>query len=448
MKQSVHIAAYVYWISALILLVSSLAWAASHRLAVTKQLPKNVATPTSLLQAVETGIHQHESTSGTVRYSVDKSDTSARSVPGTDNRAAVDCARCHSCPDPTTDRLCLMPCTRPRQHDMKPTNAAPEIVVLGELADRFLPVPFDHAGHARMAQMTQGCVVCHHFTPEGEAHPSCKSCHEIAPEREDIRKPGLRGAYHRQCLSCHRDWSHETRCDACHLPRTGLDPSRPVVVTTDDMVGRMHPPIPEPDEVIYESESSAVPGDRIIFRHKDHIHRFGLNCVDCHREDNCLRCHEDRSGRPPRVRPVQDHHQPCISCHDVEDIDRCNQCHFEKGGTPPPRFDHVQTGWPLSRFHEEVGCRMCHKALPFARVESDCNACHANFTHGAFDHAVTGQRLDGIHADADCIDCHAERKFDRPPTCDSCHSADEGINFPAKRPGPTSASSPPGGPNR
>lgn len=385
-------------------------------------------------------VYRLASEGGVASGSLPRSNGARTSTPGrpqaSNAQTGNDCASCHVCPKPTPASRCLRPCTRDRSITPADPDLGPDIVFLGELADRFLPVPFDHAGHARMAQMTQGCDVCHHHTPEGEAHPSCKTCHEISPEREDIRKPGLRGAYHRQCLSCHRDWSHETRCDACHLPRTGFDPDQPITVTKDDLIGRMHPPIPEPDEVMYESESSVGPGDRVIFRHKDHIHRFGLNCVDCHREDNCLRCHEDRSGLPPRVKPVQDHHQPCAACHNVEDIDRCNQCHYDKGGTPPARFNHVQTGWPLGRFHEEVGCRMCHKAVPFARVESDCNACHADFRYGAFDHAVTGQRLDGIHADADCIDCHAERRFDRPPTCDACHTADEGIDFPAKRPGP------------
>jgi hypothetical protein len=37
--------------------------------------------------------------------------------------------------------------------------------------------------------------------------------------------------------------------------------------------------------------------------------------------------------------------------------------------------------------------------------------------------------------------CHREWRFDRPPTCDECHEEeDDGVAFPAKRPGPIAES--------
>lgn len=287
-----------------------------------------------------------------------------------------------------------------------------------------------------MAQMTRGCAVCHHYTPEGTAHPACKTCHEVSPAREDVRKPGLRGAYHRQCLNCHREWSHETSCSICHPPKAGVESPAPAP-TQGDIVGRMHPPIPEPDTELYHSVSANAPGSHVLFRHKEHIHRFGLKCVECHHEDSCSRCHEEGREHVQKVRTLDEHHRPCSTCHDVENDKGCGQCHWSEDQAKPAPFDHASTGWPLSRYHKDASCRNCHEAVPFVKLDPDCNACHADWASTNFNHAVTGQRLDETHAMFDCEDCHLERRFDRPPACNECHEPEEGITFPAKRPGPT-----------
>ena len=38
------------------------------------------------------------------------------------------------------------------------------------------------------------------------------SVYDIGVENADLRMPNLKGAYHRQCLNCHRDWAHENEC--------------------------------------------------------------------------------------------------------------------------------------------------------------------------------------------------------------------------------------------
>ena len=50
----------------------------------------------------------------------------------------------------------------------------------------------------------------------------CSSCHESSRKREDVSIPDLKGAYHRQCMDCHREWSHETGCNSCHTPKKDL----------------------------------------------------------------------------------------------------------------------------------------------------------------------------------------------------------------------------------
>ncbi|MCP4247852.1 MAG: cytochrome c3 family protein, partial [bacterium] len=311
--------------------------------------------------------------------------------------------------------------------------------------DLYLPVPFDHKGHAMMAEMTRGCSVCHHYTPEGARHPACKSCHEVSPVREDMQKPGLKAAYHRQCLNCHREWSHATACEVCHPPKAGRGsarrPARPP--SKDDIMGRMHPPIPEPDTKIYQTKHLQRPGTQVVFRHKEHIHRFGFKCAECHHEDSCSRCHEEGKSEANHVKTLAEHHNPCATCHDMESPEGCTRCHWEEGKPQPAAFDHASTGWPLGRYHEDKSCRACHKAVRFVKLDRACNVCHADWSPDNFAHTITGQTLDETHADLDCQECHEDGRYDRPPSCDNCHDEEDGVVFPKRRPGPVA--SPPAG---
>ena len=120
----------------------------------------------------------------------------ARGGKVTSMRAAdcdVGCACCHTCDRPTPENQCLPTCGRDPalyMHGQK----GPDVVILDELQDAYLPVPFDHKGHADMAEMTRGCVICHHYTPAGQQHPACKTCHEVDVKGTGIHKPGLKGA--------------------------------------------------------------------------------------------------------------------------------------------------------------------------------------------------------------------------------------------------------------
>lgn len=348
------------------------------------------------------------------------------------------CADCHSCTEPASEAPCLRTCPRNtarKKAEEFSARRGPSLVILDELENLYLPVPFDHRGHADMAQMTGGCSVCHHYTPEGLEHPACKTCHEVAALHVDIRKPGLKGAYHRQCMSCHREWSGETSCGACHQPKAGAAKKGfATAPTKDDLIGRMHPPIPEPEIEVYQTKWEGESSSRVYFRHKAHIHDYDLRCADCHREDNCKRCHEEGKKHEQRVRTLEEHHKPCFDCHRTTP---CDGCHIEEGKSPPPPFDHARTGWPLKAYHARQSCRACHTAAPYAGRERKCEACHTAWTAGFFNHAVTGQALDDTHARADCAECHKDRDFARAPTCDSCHDESDDVSFPARRPGPT-----------
>jgi len=117
---------------------------------------------------------------------------------------------------------------------------APESVEIDSLANLYGPVNFDHAAHVSMAE----CSNCHHHTTgTGPASPSCGRCHDGMEEAETVScsdchaaepfieenlaklenpelfhidKPGLKGAYHLNCLSCHEETGGPTGCQDCH----------------------------------------------------------------------------------------------------------------------------------------------------------------------------------------------------------------------------------------
>ena len=285
---------------------------------------------------------------------------------------------------------------------------APDVVVLDELVAAYDPVPFDHKAHAAMAEMWDGCETCHHRTPVAAtagaatqtAEPdsradaqapaagsfACKSCHAVAFGQADIRMPNLKGAYHRQCLNCHRGWANENACSACHRERKkgksdDLRDPPPPPPTVDDIVGRMHPPIPEPVTRVYQARFTPAVGSRVLFRHKEHTARYGLKCSSCHHRDNCSNCHAAaaaaKAAAPQPVRPGRtwkDSHRPCTACHER---DRCRHCHYEPGETPPPTFEHRVTGLLLDDDHARLPCGQCHTQLK-SKVSLTCGeaACH------------------------------------------------------------------------
>ncbi|MCG8633425.1 MAG: hypothetical protein MI863_06320 [Desulfobacterales bacterium] len=63
------------------------------------------------------------------------------------------------------------------------------------------------------------CVGCHHNSPATMTPPKCASCHDIKPDLT-TGKPGLKAAYHGQCITCHQEMEVTsvlpTDCTKCH----------------------------------------------------------------------------------------------------------------------------------------------------------------------------------------------------------------------------------------
>lgn len=117
---------------------------------------------------------------------------------------------------------------------------APETMTIGSISHYFKPVAFSHTRHAKLARckdchhhttgqqdMDPNCVRCHAHSPE-KAIVACKDCHtkkQFYPEQVlagdnphlyHIDKPGLKGAYHLNCLPCHREKNAPSTCEGCH----------------------------------------------------------------------------------------------------------------------------------------------------------------------------------------------------------------------------------------
>lgn len=325
----------------------------------------------------------------------------------------MSCSACHSCEKPTADAPCLIACPRVdavRSSAPHSLEEGPDSVSLGRLSSIYGPARFDHKQHAQMSRMGGDCATCHHFSPAGRI-PPCSECHDGGTSESSLGMPSLKGAFHRQCLSCHREWSHETSCNVCHLPIEGSNLASQV--DTSDIIGIQHPPILAPDVKVYETPYTPAPV--VTFFHQDHIDLFGLRCVDCHKTENCGSCH-DAQKPVTMARTASEVHAVCNDCHSE---DACGRCHDV---TQRPAFTHASTGWPLNRFHQSLECSSCHKfGQRVTRLDNDCSACHGGWTQASFAHTKVGLELDEIHRELECVDCHVNRQYDASPMCGSCH---------------------------
>lgn len=118
---------------------------------------------------------------------------------------------------------------------------APDSITIDVLAKYYEPVEFDHAMHIDLAE---DCSVCHHHTTGtgttdlycAKCHTeykelvkvSCADCHSAEPfSAEVIQRQsqqdlfhgdinGLKGAYHQNCLGCHKEQDGPVGCVDCH----------------------------------------------------------------------------------------------------------------------------------------------------------------------------------------------------------------------------------------
>ena len=332
----------------------------------------------------------------------------------THRQAVSACSQCHTCEAPTAEDPCLVDCPRHGGHfyGKHTVGEGPDVVVIDQLAELYKPVVFAHKLHAGMADMNGGCTNCHHYSEQTGEIPPCRECHAADRAEVDLNMPALKGAYHRQCINCHLDWSGEESCSYCHEEADGGADGGGAHDPTD-IVGVPHPKIEAVETYTYETTYEK--GPVVTFHHADHVEMFGQACVDCHRGDSCKRCHHaEGAATAPRT---LDHVTSCYTCHAERD---CGFCHRDES---MPRFDHARsTGFDLGEYHAGKPCQMCHSTPDhFKTPTGKCGDCHIHWEVGSFDHAVTGLTLDEMHGELDCDSCHPGGDYAATPACADCH---------------------------
>lgn len=118
----------------------------------------------------------------------------------------------------------------------------PEQVTIDSMSEMFEGVEFDHTMHT---ELSEDCSVCHHHaTGTGTVDSRCVSCHAKSDAVTDVRcsachvatpfsaeslsqqsqdlyqfhidRPGLKAAYHWNCLGCHAEMDGPMECVDCH----------------------------------------------------------------------------------------------------------------------------------------------------------------------------------------------------------------------------------------
>ncbi len=154
------------------------------------------------------------------------------------------CTICHSGPSPTEAAAMKYEIDSVKPFRAKPDDTKlsftdddiPEQVTIDVLSEKYEAVAFPHRkivnklleniNESKIATFFHGnedvaCQGCHHHSPAGQKPPLCENCHGEPFNEAELFKPGLLGAYHRQCIGCHESMQIEpTDCLGCHKEKT------------------------------------------------------------------------------------------------------------------------------------------------------------------------------------------------------------------------------------
>ena len=381
--------------------------------------------PRTKLPALETG--------NKISYTrIQENSDNNKVLPSDHINKSINCKTCHACEYPTKEDPCLINC--PRENMVVASNHSskegPDVVIINEMSELYSGVVFSHKIHAEMSEISTGCTGCHHYNTTGPVL-NCNKCHESTRERENVSVPDLKAAFHRQCMTCHKQWSGENGCNTlCHT-RKDANSQVKMEQSMKEISGKTHPIRPKPSKMIWETGYDK--GKIVTFFHDEHVQLFKLNCASCHSGDNCVKCHSSRTptdfSQTIKIKKSpEEHHKPCFTCHSE---DACQKCHMQN---EMQQFNHEKTsGWNLKPFHNKLDCSNCHgKDFRIKKPDRNCTSCHKNFVKGKFDHKLTGLTLSEVHGELECNNCHQENNFTKTPVCTECH---DDKSYPKNSPG-------------
>lgn len=159
----------------------------------------------------------------------------------TAHRSKQACVTCHNGPRPGEPGPAALPPTTQLPPLPPYSKDYPEMVVIKALAKEFAPSKMPHgrivarlfreSNRSKLARQFHGrtetlCAGCHHRTPAGRRSPPCASCHGRT-DHATRDQPGLKAAYHRQCMGCHQRMglTKLMGCHSCHA-KAGAEAKR------------------------------------------------------------------------------------------------------------------------------------------------------------------------------------------------------------------------------
>ncbi len=305
-------------------------------------------------------------------------------------------------------------------------DQAPKVFILNsaiinKYSDIYEPVRFMHAKHAHVLQ---DCTICHHRQPREktdkygrpvtmadlqrnkELPVACSACHDIPFNPKVLNKPGLKGAYHRLCMDCHKE---------------------------AEQVPHVRGPI---------QYSAMVRGPMA----RELETRAPTDCLSCHPKKVPDHSRLVKVGRHPSIREVT---ADCLSCHPIEGRAILKTSHWRWQGPSPytvgqeKRIDLGKRHHSINNFCINVSgnwksCSRCHIGYGWKdrnfdfndMTRIDCLVCHD--TTGTYKKAANGAGYPEAGIDL----AKVARSVGRPgrSNCGSCHFADTG-NDPLKHAG-------------
>jgi len=298
-----------------------------------------------------------------------------------------------------------------------PADKGPDECILYHLVDLYGPTVFSHSNHV---EYEERCEICHHHSSEVETAPPCRECHGLPST--DLDRPGLKGAYHRQCMNCHREMgSGPMGCEECHPKRdqTGVEQEAlaRLYVANTMKLGHMSREFGE-----------------VTFDHKLHA-EVSDTCGDCHHHQKgyevtppCRECHNRvESVEGERLLGLKDaYHQQCLTCHravskkhdarigeleaEIAEAREAGKAAKEKAFLGALKKERGRGTSPLK-------CVDCH--LPLRAPESvTLGKLSKQYVPVIFDHKLH------VVGTSCCTDCHHDADhLARFQPCGSCHGA-------------------------
>ena len=135
--------------------------------------------------------------------------TRAKGLPSLKDAYHIQCLECHK--DVGEEYLNCTICH----------SDGPSAMLLDKIPGKYAPLDMKHDLHVNK---TEKCAACHHHPEYGtgkQAIRSCETCHkvtEVATTADAL--PGLKSAYHQQCMGCHKEKQQgPMKCAECHTAK-------------------------------------------------------------------------------------------------------------------------------------------------------------------------------------------------------------------------------------